>query len=396
MSAKRLEMIMRKRKKIGLILVTEPQLGGTHQYACLIASILLNYRDKYEIVGLCSNTFWMRWCKKNGLRYIRRSWEDYTDREKEWAICHPIMNSIYCNYMTPSGNVLRKEKIDLLICCFQGLFLPNFRAKTIHPVHDLMHKYEPAFPEVKGMETEKRELFHRSLVKFAAGVLVDSNIGRRQFIESYMEGSKKGPLIKVLPYIAPQYKNPLEEYVETPSKYIFYPAQFWTHKNHLNLLKAVQMLKRQIPDIRLVLAGSEKNSLRVVKGFITENGLEENVIIKGFVSNEQIIYLYKHAVGLIMPSYFGPTNLPPLEAMALGCPVAVANNYAMPEQVGEAGLLFHPDAPEEMADCILKMWKDEKLREEMIIKGYKRVDAWKAEDFEREFVKTVDRILGMK
>ena len=133
-----------------------------------------------------------------------------------------------------------------------------------------------------------------------------------------------------------------------------------------------------------------------MKGFITENGLEENVIIKGFVSNEQIIYLYKHAVGLIMPSYFGPTNLPPLEAMALGCPVAVANNYAMPEQVGEAGLLFHPDAPEEMADCILKMWKDEKLREEMIIKGYKRVDAWKAEDFEREFVKTVDRILGMK
>ena len=69
-----------------------------------------------------------------------------------------------------------------------------------------------------------------------------------------------------------------------------------------------------------------------------------------------------------MPSYFGPTNIPPLEAMALGCPVAVSNKYAMPEQVGDAGLLFDPDSPEEIAKCIKAMWLDDKLRQKMINK----------------------------
>ena len=100
----------------------------------------------------------------------------------------------------------------------------------------------------------------------------------------------------------------------------------------------------------------------------------KNVTIKGFVSDENITYLYRHAVGMIMPSYFGPTNIPPLEAMALGCPVAVSDKYAMPEQVGDAGLLFNPDSPKEIAECIRKMWCDEKLRQQMIKKGYERVN----------------------
>ena len=112
----------------------------------------------------------------------------------------------------------------------------------------------------------------------------------------------------------------------------------------------------------------------------------------GFVSDENITYLYRHAVGLIMPSYFGPTNIPPLEAMALGCPVAVSNKYAMPEQVGRAGLLFHPDSPEEMADCIKRLWTDDKLRERMRKDGYQRSKMWTKEKFEKKLYKIIDTI----
>lgn len=75
------------------------------------------------------------------------------------------------------------------------------------------------------------------------------------------------------------------------------------------------------------------------------------------------------------------TNIPPLEAMTLGCPVAVSGKYGMPEQVGDAGLLFNPDSPEEIAECIRMMWRDETLRQNMIDKGYARVNKWTQKEF---------------
>ena len=93
-----------------------------------------------------------------------------------------------------------------------------------------------------------------------------------------------------------------------------------------------------------------------------------------------------------MPSYFGPTNIPPLEAMALGCPVAVSNKYAMPEQVGDAGLLFDPDSPEEMAACIKKMWQSEELRQEMIRKGQERMEKWTSKEFGSRLEKMISKI----
>lgn len=122
--------------------------------------------------------------------------------------------------------------------------------------------------------------------------------------------------------------------------------------------------------------------------------LEDHITILGFVNDGNMIYLYRHATAMIMPSYFGPTNIPPLEAMALGCPVAISNKYAMPEQVGQAGLLFNPDSPEEIAECIRRIWIDGELRERMIAEGYRRVQRWTEQDFKNRISKVVKRCLA--
>ena len=106
----------------------------------------------------------------------------------------------------------------------------------------------------------------------------------------------------------------------------------------------------------------------------------------GFVSDEQVMYLYQNAVALVMPTYFGPTNIPPLEAMALGCPVIASNKYAMPEQIGDAGLLFDPDSPEELATCVERVWNNEELRQNMIAKGYEQSKKWTGEKFKKRFL----------
>ena len=384
-----------KKKKIAIFLETEPQIGGGHQYAVLIMECLKKIQSsKYEIVAICSNQFWRTWCRKNKIRYIDGNLPSLSFAEQNFNYNFPLLAKFYNTFFTLMGKMLRDNKIDILFQTQQA-YIPNYNVKEIVPVHDLMHRYERQFPEVSS-EYRKREIQMKSYSRYAECILVDSELGKKQFKECYVKKKTKSPHIVSLPFVVPDYiYDNQEEYIDVPLKYIFYPAQFWKHKNHINLIKAMKILKNTIPDIHLVLVGSEKNCLKEIKNYIKNHELESNVSILGFVSNGNIKYLYTHAVAMIMPSYFGPTNIPPLEAMAVGCPVAVSDKYAMPEQVGNAGLLFNPDSPEEMAECIRKLWTDEALREKMIILGHKRVERWGKKDFEKKLLKIIDNICNV-
>lgn len=363
-------------KKIALVLFTRPEDGGTHQYAVLAVECLLEgmYRD-YELVAICQNSFWKKWCREHGIEQCDYTLPRFSAEERKFNLEHPYLAQLYYTYLTPFGDMLRKQNIDILFSLLQT-FVPNYKVKLIAPIHDLMHRYEPDFPEVSS-EYGDREIAMGCLAKYASCLLVDSGLGKEQFRESYMNPNARKPSIVKLPYIVPEHIwNINEEYIAVPDKYVFYPAQFWKHKNHINLIHAVKLLQDEIRDVHLVLVGSEKNNCKEVKQFIADNGLEGNVTILGFVSDGNMTYLYRHAVGMIMPSYFGPTNIPPLEAMALKCPVAVSDKYAMPQQVGRAGLLFDPDSPEQIADCIRRLWTDENLRERMKRLGYIRTQKW--------------------
>lgn len=384
-----------KQKKVAIVLGTDPEYGGVYQYALTVAECLkeLSY-SHYELLVIIANPFWEKWCKKNHIRFIKSNTPDGTIKQMERNLKFPIYSRIYNTYFTDFGKMLRKEKIDILFYVEQLWYIPNLKPRIITSVHDLMHRYEPDFPEVK-CDYQRREVILKCQAKYVDYILTDSVLGKKQFAESYLKTDKRKPHLVSLPFIVPSHILEVkEEYINVPDKYVFYPAQFWKHKNHKNLIKAVKMLKNSIEDIHLVLTGAEKDCCEAVKKYISDNGLEDSITILGFVSNGNITYLYKHAVGMIMPSYFGPTNIPPLEAMALGCPTAVADKYAMPEQVGAAGLLFNPDSPEEIAECIRKLWTEEKLREEMIEKGYKRIGRWTRADFKKRLSKVLKRCLS--
>ena len=380
------------KKKIGLILPSRPKDGGEHQYAVLAAQCLSERAGKdFDLIVLSGNAFWRKWCKNMEIPYLGCPYPEPEQWEEDFNYRHPSLARLYYSYMTPFGRKIREEKIDILFVIQQNIFVPNYKVKIVVPVHDLMHKYEPDFPEVQ-MTYEKREICMKSMAKYASCILTDSKLGKRQFEESYMEGRTQKRVVS-LPFVAPGHVwKAAEEYVAVPDKYVFYPAQFWKHKNHANLVRAIHILKKEIEDIHLVLVGSEKNYLKEIRKLIAEHGLESHITILGFVSNETITYLYRHAIAMIMPSYFGPTNIPPLEAMTLGCPVAASDKYAMPEQIGNAGLLFNPDSPEEIARCIKSLWTDEKLRERMRRLGCRRMKRWTKREFGEKLYKIIKAI----
>lgn len=165
-------------KKIALVLISNPTDGGQHQYAMLVVRALLEKADKkLELVAICGNPFWRRWCRERKIRYLSCSLPSISKREQIFNYKYSKLSRLYYTYATLLGKIIVKEKIDILFSTCQGYFIPNYKVKLITPVHDLMHRYESKFPEVR-MDYQNRERYMKSMAEYARCILVDSKLGK--------------------------------------------------------------------------------------------------------------------------------------------------------------------------------------------------------------------------
>lgn len=123
--------------------------------------------------------------------------------------------------------------------------------------------------------------------------------------------------------------------------FLLYPARRWPHKNHERLFTAFRELRRERPGLRLVLTGGGDFS-----------GLPDGIEARGHVSRAELAGLMQRASALVFPSLYEGFGLPPLEAMACGCPVACSDAGALPETAGGAARLFDPHDPTAIADAV--------------------------------------------
>lgn len=128
------------------------------------------------------------------------------------------------------------------------------------------------------------------------------------------------------------------------------------------MIEAAALLKDAIPDLHLVFVGSKKEGYKGIHELVEKFKLTRSIYFLGYAPDIDIPEFYRRARAMIMPSFFGPTNIPPLEAIALGCPVAVSDIYGMPEQMGDAALYSDPNNVNDIAEKIYIIWTDDKLR----------------------------------
>jgi len=134
-------------------------------------------------------------------------------------------------------------------------------------------------------------------------------------------------------------------------------------KNLARLLQAFSLLKKRhhIPH-KLAIAGPQGWMQEDVPRIISELKLDNEVVFTGFVPDEILNVLYNEAALLVYPSIYEGFGLPPLEAMAAGCPVAVSRVSSLPEVVGEAGWYFDPLEVEEIARTVLNVLESDDSR----------------------------------
>ncbi|MEN3014693.1 MAG: glycosyltransferase, partial [bacterium] len=104
-----------------------------------------------------------------------------------------------------------------------------------------------------------------------------------------------------------------------------------------------------------------------------------------YIPNDEMPYLYKLSTALVMPSLFESVSLPIWEAFYLGVPVVSSNVCAIPEQIRDAGLIFDPHNPEDIAEKIYRIWTDSDLRRELAERGYNRIKQMTIENYAKQW-----------
>ena len=242
------------------------------------------------------------------------------------------------------GPVVRElgaGRLDAIHFPLSVMIPPLARPPAAASILDVQHEYLPEF--VSRAELAYRRLAYGSTARRSRLVIAISEHVRETLVERQGIAFERVRVIHLgadLERFRPD-GRPREPF-------LLYPANAWPHKNHARLFEAFALLRRERPELGLVLTGTGHDPRTLPPG----------VVSRGRVPDDELVELYRSASAVVFPSLYEGFGQPPIEAMAAGCPVAAAAAAALPEVCGDAARLFDPLDPEAMAAAVGDVLRD--------------------------------------
>jgi len=304
-----------------------------------------------------------------------------------------FVNISKIKYVPSLDKIASNENIDLLWIFGHVEF--DLTIPFVYTVWDLGHRMFPCFPEVsKDGLWEQRENKFSKMITRATYVITGNETGKKEIINNYPINPEK---IKIISFPISNFCLGNEEKQEDIkdnniiSPFVFYPAQFWPHKNHVSLIEAIAWLRdKKGIVINCYFVGSDKGNLQYIQNTIRKLQLENQIFILGFVEQAKLIYLYKNALAMVYISLMGPNNIPPLEALALGCPLIYSDIPGHLEQMEDTGIPVNATNPEEIGEAILSIYENSKIRQKLIEDGLTFSKKYQNLSYFNEMIKIID------
>lgn len=169
--------------------------------------------------------------------------------------------------------------------------------------------------------------------------------------------------------------------------YVLFVSTVQPNKNVARLLEAFDLLRRsELRGWQLVVAGQPGWLVGPIFAAAEKMGVGGDIVFTGFVEDGILAELYRHAEVFVLPSLAEGFGIPAIEAMACGAPVVVSKTGALPEIVGDAGVLVDPYSCEDIARGILEAATDQTLRASLVARGSIRASVFRWERTARETV----------
>jgi glycosyltransferase involved in cell wall biosynthesis len=322
----------------------------------------------------------------SGLHFVKRILPGLT---VWWNAINPLLFQKSIPQAKSNGTI-EKAGMDIMHFTIQQHAFITDVPSIYHP-HDLQQVHLPEMFTLR--KRVLRDQMYRTFCNRAAMVAVASNFVKGDLIRHFDLQDEKVKVISLAP-VVDTYSEPsstdlaalLKRY-SLPKDFVFYPAQTWPHKNHINLVRSLAFLRDQYGmRISAVFCGKKYDKFyKTIEDEVNRLGLQDQVTFLGFVSPVEVRALYRLCRCVVIPTKFEAGSFPLWEAFLMGVPAACSNVTSLPEQAGSAALLFDPDKPEEIASQIYRLWTDDKLRSELVERGRQNVARFSWERTARVF-----------
>jgi glycosyltransferase involved in cell wall biosynthesis len=356
--------------KLGVLALAGPDNGGTYQYTLSMLQALRHTSGlQITLYGDPQNPDFAE------LGYPIHSYAESRAQQLAALIAHRM----HVRLRDPFASQ------DVLLSPIYALSLLHTSKPFAYTLHDLQENYFPEnFP---WWQRVWRHQVYAQLSGRARRVICESQYVKTDIIRLFGTPAERIAVIAAPPLRQLVTDEPddrlqaMRVRLQLPDKFLFYPAQFWPHKNHIRLIEAFREVAAEVPDLSLVLTGKKRDEYDVVMRAVSKFGLSDRVCHLGYVGQDDLQAIYKLATALVMPSLFESVSIPVYEAFQAGIPVAASNILAIPEQVGDAGLLFDPKSVASIRDAILSIARDPAAARQLGKRGQDRISTMTLERY---------------
>ena len=205
------------------------------------------------------------------------------------------------------------------------------------------------------MEFDLREIHYQNVLKKSSLVITESK-KLSEMVSKYYNIDKERIInlpLSINFMLESKKPNNENNVLELPNFFFFYPAQFWPHKNHITLLKAFKLVIEENKNWFLLFCGQDTGNLEFIKDYAKFLKIEKNLIIKDYINDSEIHQAYNKCSSVIMPTFFGPTNIPPLEAWYFKKPLIYSEH--LKENIEKCAIFVDPLSKESIADAMNKI-----------------------------------------
>ena len=349
------------KKRLGLIFINDEQwIGGTYYTINLVHALnILTEVDKPEIVVFSNDEDFIKFQKETQYPYLK--YESFQQGKLDFL--SRLINKISTKLLKKTiFKQQYKGHLDALFIMQRSVYLDSIPfEKRIYWIPDFQDKHYPEFFTKEGLA--KKHERSQWIADHSKNIILSSESVKKDWEKFYPQFKGK---TKVVHFAVnhPEFESlditQLRDKFRLPENYFFSPNQFWAHKNHLVVIKAAEILKKQGNPVIIAFSGKENDNrnpgyTEKLKTYVKENNLDDVIRFLGFLDRREQLKLMKHAVAVIQPSLFEGWSTVIEDAMAMNQRVIASDLEVNKEQLGDKGLYFERQNAEDLSKSLIKV-----------------------------------------